>query len=151
MRKKPRGETTAIWILLNLAHRQVTQRFESELRRAGLPPAAWYDVLWALERNPEGLRQFELERRCLFDQPNLSRTLKRFADEGYVSQCTAPGDRRGRVLTITEAGKALRLRMWEVYGGLMLSEIEDKVPREMATGLIEGLKALAPDRTLLED
>ncbi|MDU8926516.1 MarR family winged helix-turn-helix transcriptional regulator [Alisedimentitalea sp. MJ-SS2] len=144
MDKKPNSETTLIWVLLNIAHKTVTQRFETELRRAGLPPAAWYDVLWGLERNPQGMRQNQLERGSLFDQANLSRTLKRMVDDGLVTQCPAPEDRRGRILTITDAGRDLRLRMWEVYGGLMLSEIEDKVPAHARQGLIQGLQALVP-------
>ncbi|MHA6265469.1 MarR family winged helix-turn-helix transcriptional regulator [uncultured Aliiroseovarius sp.] len=145
MDKKPNATTTDIWILLNVAHKRVTQKFETELKRAGLPPAGWYDILWGLERSPDGLRQFELERKSLFDQPNLSRTLKRMAEEGLVRQSPAPQDRRGRVLTITEQGKALRLKMWDVYGGLMKSEIESKVPADLTDGLIQGLSALAPE------
>lgn len=142
--KKPSTHTTQIWVLLNLAHRRVTHRFEAELRRAMLPPASWYDVLWGLECNPDGLRQYELERESLFDQANLSRTIKRMAEDGLVTQIPAPEDKRGRVLSITPDGKALRLRMWQIYGGLMLSEIEDKVPEHLTEGLIEGLQALIP-------
>ncbi|MGB0507874.1 MAG: MarR family winged helix-turn-helix transcriptional regulator [Pikeienuella sp.] len=149
--KKPNKTTTEIWVLLNVAHRRVTQKFEAELRRAVLPPASWYDILWALECNPEGLRQYELERQSLFDQANLSRTIKRMVEDGLTRQVPAPEDKRGRVLTITDEGKALRLRMWSIYGGLMLSEIEDKVPADQAQGLIDGLKALAPDVELLAD
>ena len=145
MRRKPNSETTAIWVLLNTAHRQVKQKFETKLRRAGLPPAAWYDVLWGLERHPDGLRQYELEGECLFDQANLSRTLKRMVDDGLACQIQAPEDRRGRILTITTKGKALRKRMWAVYGGLMLSEIENRIPPDLTAGLIDGLQALVPE------
>lgn len=145
MDKKPNEQTTAIWVLLNIVHKRVTQTFEAELKRARLPSAAWYDILWALEREDEGMRQNELERQSLFDQPNLSRTIKRMVDDGLVTQCPAPNDRRGRVLRITEPGKALRAQMWEIYGGLMLSEIEDKVPKAHAKGLIEGLASLVPE------
>ncbi|MCK0126891.1 MarR family transcriptional regulator, partial [Gelidibacter sp. F2691] len=146
MDKKPNDQTTAIWVLLNKAHKLVTQKFETELKRAGLPSAAWYDILWALERAEEGMRQNELERQSLFDQPNLSRTLRRMVDDGLVTQCPAPSDRRGRVLRITDAGKALRARMWEIYGGLMLSQIEERVPNDHLGGLIEGLASLIPEK-----
>lgn len=144
MDRKPNDQTTAIWVLLNIAHKRVIQTFESELKRARLPSAAWYDILWALERAEGEMRQNELERQSLFDQPNLSRTIKRMVDDGLVTQCPAPSDRRGRVLRITEDGKALRAQMWKVYGGLMLSQIEDKVPAEHIAGLIEGLASLVP-------
>ncbi len=140
----PNDDTTAIWVLLNLAHRQVTGAFEAALKRAGLPNARWYDVLWALEKNggKEGLRQYELESFSLFDQPNLSRTLKRMVDMGLVTQCPAQTDGRGRVLRITDAGRDLRARMWQIYGGLMISEIEDKLSPEAATCLAQGLQFL---------
>ncbi len=142
----PSKDTTAVWVLLNLAHRHVTGRFEAALRDAGLPSARWYDVLWALEKNgPGGLRQYELERYSLFDQPNLSRTLKRMVDQGLVTQCTAEDDGRGRVLNITEKGRDLRARMWQVYGGLMLSEIEEKVGHAHLPGLRAGLMDLLPE------
>lgn len=87
MDRKPNDQTTAIWVLLNIAHKRVTQTFEAELKHARLPSAAWYDILWALERAEEGMRQNELERQSLFDQPNLSRTIKRMVDDGLVTQC----------------------------------------------------------------
>lgn len=143
----PNDDTTAIWVLLNLAHRHVTGRFESELKRAGLPNARWYDVLWALEKNggEEGLRQFELESLSLFDQPNLSRSLKRMVDMGLVTQCQARTDGRGRVLRITEQGRDLRARMWQVYGKLMIEEIEEKLPAELTQALGQGLQYLLSD------
>ena len=145
MDRKPTKSTTAIWGLLNVAHKRVAQTFETELRHAGLPPANWYDVLWGLEMHPEGLRQNQLEQMSLFDQANLSRTIKRMVQDGLVSQVPAPEDRRGRILTITDAGRALRLTMWKVYGGLILSQIEERVPEDKVEGLIEGLRALVPD------
>ena len=145
-RPNPNEDTTAIWVLLNLVNRHVVGRFETELKRAGLPNTRWYDVLWALERQgTEGSRQFELEALSLFDQPNLSRTLKRMVEEGLVTQCTAENDGRGRVLHITETGRDLRARMWAVYGGLMLSEIEEKVAPEHLDGLKNGLRDLLPE------
>lgn len=146
-RPNPNDDTTAIWVLLNLSHRHVVGRFEAELKRAGLPNTRWYDVLWALERGAEGegVRQFELEELSLFDQPNLSRILKRMVEDGLVTQCTAENDGRGRVLHLTDAGRDLRVQMWDVYGGLMLSEIEQKVAPEHLDGLKKGLRDLLPE------
>ena len=141
----PSPETTEIWVLLNLVHQSLSARFEAELRRCGLPTAAWYDVLWGLERASEGLRQYELQDFCLYDQPNLSRTLKRMIDDGLVEAERAKDDARGRVLRLTQAGKELRARMWQVYGGLMVDTIEHMLTSEQAHGLVEGLGALVPE------
>ncbi len=143
MQKKPSDKATKIWMHLNLAHRQAVRRFESTLKTHSLPSMVWYDALWALERHPNGLRHFELERHCLMDQTSLSRAVKRMVSEGLVCQRSASEDRRGRVLTITDEGKALRVQMWGVYAQLIIDEIEDKIPAELHDGLIEGLQVLS--------
>ena len=141
---KPNAETTELWVRLNLAHRTLSRRFESQLREAGLPSPDWYDILWGLERAPDGLRQFELQKHCLYDQPNLSRTLKRMMNEGLVSAEPVCSDGRGRTLRLTDAGRTLRARMWKIYGALMIEAIEDRLTKDEARQVIAGLKALDP-------
>ena len=76
----------------------------------------WYDVLWELERAPEGARRpVELEGRLLLAQYNLSRLVDRLAQAGYLTKHRCDKDGRGQVLVLTEAGKALRQRMWGIY------------------------------------
>jgi hypothetical protein len=41
----------------------------------------------------------------------------------------------------------MRVRMWKIYGGLMVSEIEDRVPKDIAPAFIKGLRSLVPDVT----
>ena len=141
--KTPSDTATQIWVHLNLAHRQVVRRFESTLKKNNLPPMAWYDALWALERHPKGLRHFELEGHCLMEQTTLSRAVKRMVKDGLVCQRAASEDRRGRILTITDAGTDMRARMWKVYGQLIIDEVEEKVPAELHAGLIDGLSHLS--------
>jgi len=138
-------QTTSIWVLLNVAHKQVIQAFETELKRKGLPPVHWYEVLRNLELKPEGMRQNELQTMSLYTQVNLSRNVKKMIEDGLVKQTKAESDGRGRVLALTEDGKEMRRRMWQVYGGLMVSQIEDRVPTDVAPHFIKGLKSLVPD------
>lgn len=145
MEKEPNAQTTAIWVLLNVAQKRVRETFEKELRKNGLPPPAWYDVLRSLQLHPEGLRQNQLEKMNLFGQVNLSRNLKRMIEDGLVNQTRAQEDGRGRILTLTEEGFTMQKRMWRVYGALMVSEIEDRVPASIAPAFAKGLKALVPD------
>ena len=57
------------WARLMKAQRVALARVEAGLKRAGLPPLAWYDVLLELERaGKAGLRPFELERALLLEQ-----------------------------------------------------------------------------------
>jgi len=145
----PTPKTTEIWVRLNLVHRTLSRRFEVSLREAGLPSTAWYDILWGLERSPDGMRQFELQLQCLYDQPNLSRILKRMIDQSLIATERSPDDGRGRILRLTDAGRALRAKMWTVYGQMMIDEIEAPLTCEDARQLVEGLRAFEVDQKRL--
>lgn len=93
---------------------------DAELKAAGLPPLRWYDVLWELERTKQdGLRPKEIEKTHLFEQSNLSRLLQRLVDEGLVEVLDFPDDGRGKIMKITPQGRAMRKRMWAIYGPLI--------------------------------
>ena len=105
---------------MNRAQRSIYRTMDKALRAECLPPLRWYDVLWAIERaGSGGLRPFEMEESLIFEQSNLSRLLRRMADERLVEETVCPGDRRGRVLRITDKGRRVRKRMWKVYGPLI--------------------------------
>lgn len=117
---EPSDEETNLWITLNKSQRAIYRAMDSELKAQGLPPLRWYDVLWELDRTKEnGLRPFEIEKRHLFEQSNLSRLLQRLVDEGLVEVLAFPDDGRGKMLRITKQGRQMRRRMWAVYGPLI--------------------------------
>ena len=78
MSRKPSDAATKAWARLIRAREIVVGAVERDLKAAGLPPLAWYDVLLELTRAPDGrLRPFELEKETLLLQYNLSRLLDR--------------------------------------------------------------------------
>jgi len=113
----PGPETTAAWIGLMRARECVLARIEADFKAASLPPLGWYDVLWELVQAEDGrLRPFEIEARTLLAQYNLSRLIDRLVKEGLVRRETFDADGRGQWVVITEAGRAMRARMWQTYG-----------------------------------
>jgi DNA-binding MarR family transcriptional regulator len=128
----PSDSSVEVWTGLTRAQQLVLAAVETALKGANLPPLAWYDALWELDRAGDtGLRPFELEQRMLLAQYNLSRLIERVSRAGYVARRACQDDRRGHVLMITAAGRAMRRRMWTVYGpaiqaaiGNLLSERE---------------------------
>ena len=104
------------WAVFLKAHARLTDRVETALQQAGFPPLAWYDVLWAIETAPEGrLRMSELAERVVVSRSNLSRLADRLEAGGLIRREPCAGDRRGYYCAITDAGRALRGRMWPVY------------------------------------
>jgi len=91
---------------------------ESALKTAGLPPLAWYDLLWILE-NAEGgrMRMHDLAARVVLSRYNVTRLADRMESEGLIKRERCEEDRRGAYCVLTPQGRALRRRMWPVYKG----------------------------------
>lgn len=62
------------------------------------------------------MRPRDLQARLLIAQSNLSRLLDRMEGVGLISTAPCVDDRRGQTVSVTEAGRRLRHRMWPVYG-----------------------------------
>jgi len=104
------------WRALLTAHAHVTRAISRDLADAGLPDLTWYDLLWALYRQPERrLRVNELAREVVLSPTAMSRFVDRVADAGYVRREPHPGDRRALQIALTPQGEDLLRRMWPVY------------------------------------
>ena len=115
MAKNPDPKGRA-WALLLTAHATLVEKIEAALAAAGLPPLAWYDVLWELEKAEGGkLRMHELARRVVLSRSNLTRLADRLEKAGLVAREDTPHDRRGYHCVITRVGLAMRKKMWPVY------------------------------------
>lgn len=139
----PSDSVIRAWARLERAHRAAQSTVEARLKRAGLPPLAWYDALLELERaDPGGLRPFELQREMLFAQYNLSRLVDRLEAAGHVARSASEEDGRGQILTITKSGRALRHRMWPVYSAAIAAAVGSHLSEAEATTLGELLGRL---------
>ena len=104
------------WAVLLTAHATLTEKIEAALAGAELPPLAWYDVLWELEKAEGGkLRMHELARRIVLSRSNLTRLADRLENARLIEREDTPHDRRGYHCVITRAGLAMRKKMWPVY------------------------------------
>lgn len=116
MTERPSKPVVLAWARLMKAQRVALARVEAALKRAGLPPLAWYDVLLELERAGEaGLRPFELERALLLAQYNLSRLIDRIEREGLVERAPCLQDGRGQIVRVSPRGRSMRRAMWPIY------------------------------------
>ncbi|EJB04610.1 transcriptional regulator [Rhizobium leguminosarum bv. trifolii WSM597] len=133
---KPSEASTRAWTSIMRARDRLLAAIEADLKAAGMPPLAWYDVLWELARAGDGrLRPYEIEERTLLAQYNLSRLIDRLEREGLVRREVFAEDGRGRWVVITEAGRQLRERMWAVYAGSIETHIGCKLTENEARTL----------------
>jgi len=126
------------------AQRLVLAAIEQDLKAAGLAPLGWYDVLLELVHAEEGkLRPYEIEERALLAQPNLSRLLDRMEKDDLVQRETFADDGRGRWVVVTDAGRAMQSRMWNVYGAAIQRHVGTKLGEERAEQLADLLALLS--------
>lgn len=141
------------WALFLTAHAVLVERIEARLAGAELPPLAWYDVLWALERAGERrLRMRELADMTVISRSNITRLVDRLEAEGLVERQRAQDDRRGAFAAITAAGRALRRKMWPVYAAAIKELFEDHIADKEAAQMQSTLRrVLDAVRTRAED
>ena len=143
MKEQPNQAVVRTWTHLVRAQQLALASIERKLKAAELPPLAWYDVVLELERaGPDGLRPFELEHRMLLAQYNLSRLLERLVRAGYVERRPCSDDKRGHVLVISPAGRAIRRRMWATYGPAIQAAIGDRLSGSELDKLVSLLQLL---------
>jgi DNA-binding MarR family transcriptional regulator len=140
------------WTGLVQAQQRLIDKVEQELKKKGLPPLTWYDVLWELERSDGGIRRLnDLGKRVLLDKYNVTRLVQRLEQEGLVVRDQCPQDGRGVTACITEKGRKLRKEMWPVYEQVVrenflskfnageLKELKNFIERIQASGLEESI------------
>jgi DNA-binding MarR family transcriptional regulator len=135
------------WIALMRAQLTALLKIERAFREAELPPLAWYDLLWELDRaGAEGLRPFELEERILIAQSNISRLIDRFTERGYVARERSEEDGRGQRVRITATGRELRRRMWPIYAKALREAVGSRLTEREAQMVATQLAKLADKR-----
>jgi DNA-binding MarR family transcriptional regulator len=127
------------WAVLLTAHATLIERVEAALAAAGLPPLAWYDVLWELEKADGRLRMRELGERVVLSKSNVSRLADRLEAAGLVERRDAADDGRGYDLALTRAGRAMRKRIWPVYEAQIEALFSRHLSLEEARALGEAL------------
>ena len=144
MSHRPSEAAVDAWIALMRAQQTALLKIERAFRDAKLPPHAWYDVLWELDRAGEaGLRPFEIERQILIAQSNISRLIDRLEGKGYVERRVCEDDGRGQRVVITSSGREMRKRMWPVYGKAIAAAVGKHLSEREASSVAALLTKLA--------
>src|SRR5580704_4185036 len=97
--------------LLFFAYRDFTNAADVLLSDIGLG-RAHHRALHFIGRNP-GITVSDLLAILRITKQSLARVLGALVDQGYVAQAPGNQDRRQRLLTLTQAGRALERRLFE--------------------------------------
>lgn len=127
------------WALLLTAHATLVEHMEAALAAAGLPPLAWYDVLWELEKAEGRMRMHDLARRVVLSRSNLSRLADRLENAGLIEREDCPEDGRGYNVVLTRAGRAMRKKIWPTYEAEIERLFARHITAEEARTIAEAL------------
>ena len=120
--------------------RAIARRFDEALRPFGLT-SGQFSLLMSLNR-PEAPRIGEVASLLAMDRTTLTANLKPLARRGLVEVLVDPTDRRGRCLTLTDAGRdtlVAAVPVWRSTHG----DIDRLLPNADPDRLRADLKALS--------
>jgi DNA-binding MarR family transcriptional regulator len=128
------------WRALLNAHASVVRAIEEALATAGLPPLAWYDVLWAVRREPgRQVRMAELADGLTLSRGGVTKLVDRLGSAGLLRRERAEDDGRGFYAALTDAGEEMLRRMWPVYARILRETFVDTLSNEEAAVISVGL------------
>ena len=121
-------------------HAAVVSAVEQALAEAGLPPLAWYDVLWAIRRAPgRRVRMAQLASSLTVSRGGLTKLADRLEEAGLIRREAAEDDRRGLYAVVTPAGQQMLKRMWPVYARALQDTFVAPIREDEAAVIVDAL------------
>ena len=109
-RERPDLDASPIGVIGRISRlaRELEQRLEPVYAEQGLEPG-WYDVLATLRRYgpPYRLRPTEFSSALMLTSSGTTKRLDRLERAGLIARTPDPDDRRGTLITLTDAGREL--------------------------------------------
>src|SRR5262249_51842186 len=121
-----------LWLRLLTCSNLIDARVRRGLRDAFDTTLPRFDLLAQLDRAPEGLSLSALSRRLMVSNGNMTGLVERLAAEGLVGTQRQDGDRRGRLVRLTQAGKRAFDTMTPVHEGWVAAMLGRLDRTEMA-------------------
>lgn len=100
-------QSLRVWLRLLKASGTIEQVIRRRLRDEHGTTLPRFDVLAALERNPQGLKMSEVSGLLRVSNGNITGIVERLVEEGLVSREAVPGDRRAFKVCLTPAGREI--------------------------------------------
>ncbi|WP_029012867.1 MarR family winged helix-turn-helix transcriptional regulator [Niveispirillum irakense] len=134
--------------LLVETSRLLGRRFDQQARLSGSTRAQWH-AMFKLSRH-EGLKQAELADMLEIEPITLTRMLDRMEEGGWVERRADPGDRRKRLLFLTDKAREAMVEMralaQTIYDDALagLTAVEAQELMRLLLRVRENLSAPAP-------
>jgi len=122
-----RKQRLRLWIRLLLALQVIEAELRKRLRDRFDMTLPQFDVMAALDRNPDGMMMTSLSEALMVSNGNVTGIIDRLMAKGYVARENFAGDRRRFIVKLTPGGRdefTGVARMHESWVDELLSDIE---------------------------
>ena len=93
----------------------------------------------------------DLAERVVLSRSNLTRLADRVENAGLLAREACPNDRRGNFCVITDAGRAMRKKMWPIYRDQIAVLFSDQIDEKQATAIGESFEKILRALKLNDD
>ena len=123
-----------VWRAFLRMSSQLSECIERDMQQTGGMPHAYYLILAMLSEAPgRSLRMNQLAEVVRSSQSRVSHAVSRLEEAGWVRRIPAPGDRRGQVAELTEAGHQRLLALAPKHAEVVRSTMFDPLtPEQLA-------------------
>ena len=127
-------EQQRVWRSFLRMSGQLNECIERDMQQTGGMPHAYYLILAMLSESPaRSLRMNQLAEVVRSSQSRLSHAVSRLEESGWVRRIPAPGDRRGQVAELTDAGYERLLELAPGHAGVVKTTMFDPLsPEQLA-------------------
>ena len=110
-------DSLRLWLRLLTCSTMIEREVRARLRSQFGATLPRFDMMAALEREPDGLNMGELSRRLMVSNGNVTGVADRLAREGLVKRWSPPDDRRSSRLALTARGRKEFTAMAKAHQG----------------------------------
>ena len=110
-------DSLRLWLRLLTCSTMIEREVRARLRSQFGATLPRFDMMAALEREPDGLNMGELSRRLMVSNGNVTGVAERLAREGLVKRWSPPDDRRSSRLALTARGRKEFTAMAKAHQG----------------------------------
>lgn len=117
------------WAALTAAHAQITGQLAAALHGACGLSINDVELLLRLAAGPggQGQRLSSLNAAVRITQPSVSRAVTRLENQGWLHRTSSPGDGRGVLIVLTEAGREKLHAAVPVHAGVIREFLLDQL------------------------
>lgn len=126
-------DSLRLWLRMLAATNFIEAEIRRRLRARFATTLPRFDLMAALDRQPDGITLTEASRRMMVSNGNVTGLAQRLEEEGLIERAADPDDRRAQRLRLTSRGRREFARQSAEHAEWVVELLAGLSPAEQAT------------------